>query len=198
MTRSPEFEAEKKFAWPLPEDRSRQVPSPREAGSFAEDRRDRRHCGVDLYAPAGSVVVSIDDGLVVEVGPFTSPKIIPYWNETFCVIVENESDLFVKFAELATVKVEPGDRLRAGDAVGLVGSVLNPEKIDGDAPAYIRDLKERGRPSMLHLELYNSRPEPSERYLGGNWFGEGEPKGLLDPTGLLAAVSKESGTNPEP
>ena len=197
MKRSHKAEAEKKFAWPLSEDRSRRVPSQRESGSFAEDRGDRRHCGVDLYAPAGSKVVSIDDGLVVEVGPFTSPEMIPYWNETFFVIVENESGLFVKYAELEAVEVKPGDRLRAGDVVGLVGSVLNPEKIDGDAPAYIRELKERGRPSMLHLELYESRPEPSERYRGGNWFGEGKPKGLLDPTRLLAAVSKESGTNPE-
>lgn len=191
MKRSPKSETKEKFAWPLPEDPSRRVPSRREPGSFAEDRGDRSHCGVDLYAPAGSKVVSIDDGLVIEVAPFTSPEMIPYWNETFFVVVENESGLFVKYAELAAVKVEPGDQLRAGDAVGLVGSVLNPEKIDGDAPAYIRDLKERDRPSMLHLELYESRPEPSERYRGGNWFGEGEPKGLLDPTRLLAAVSKE-------
>jgi hypothetical protein len=43
---------------------------------------------------------------------------------------------------------------------------------------------------MLHLELYASRPESSERYRGGNWFGPGRPRGLLDPTDLLIASSR--------
>ncbi len=189
--RSVQAEAEDRLAWPLSGDRKRWVPSPGEPGSFAEDRKDRRHSGVDLYAPAGSEVVSIDEGLVIEVGPFTSPRMIPYWNETFYVLVENDSGLFVKYAELEATVVNPGHRLSSGDPVGRVGSVLNPAKIDEDSPAYIRDLIERERPSMLHLELYSSRPEPSQRYRGGNWFGEEEPKGLLDPTELLATIKKE-------
>ncbi|HPE63596.1 MAG TPA: M23 family metallopeptidase [Methanothrix sp.] len=195
--RSAETAAEKRLAWPLPGDRSRRIPIHGFPGSFAEDRGDRLHCGVDLYAPAGSEVVSIDDGLVVEVGHFTSPRMIPYWNETFYAIVENEGGLFVKFAEMEAVEVNPDDRISSGDLVGLVGSVLNPEMIDDDAPAYIRDLIERERPSMLHLELYSSRPEPFERYRGGNWFGDGEPKGLLDPTGLLTSIRKELRRDPQ-
>lgn len=181
----------KTAVWPLPEGRMRLVPSLGSPGSFAEDRQDRRHCGVDLYASSGSKVVSIEDGIVLEVGTFTSPKIIPYWNETFYVVVENESGLFAKYAELARVDVRPGDRLSAGQIVGRVGSVLNPEKIDDDAPTYIRSLKDAGDSSMLHFELYESRPEFSESYLGGNRFGSGKPAGLLDPTGRLVAISKE-------
>ncbi len=183
----------KKIAWPLPEGRSRTVPSRGSPGSFWEDRQDRRHCGVDLYANPGAKVVSIEDAFVLEVGTFTSPEIIPYWNETSYVLVENESRSFAKFAELATVEVKPGDRLKSGDKVGEVGSVLNPEKIDDEAPEYIRGLKERGRPSMLHFELYESRPESSDRYLGGNWFGPGKLRGLADPTAVLVALSKEAG-----
>jgi len=181
----------KKAAWPLPEGRMRLVPSPGSPGSFWEDRQDRRHCGVDLYASSGSKVVSIEDGIVLEVGTFTSPRIIPYWNETFYVLVENESGSFAKFAELVEVEVRAGDRLSSGQTVGRVGSVLNPKKIDDDAPAYIKSLKGAGDSSMLHFELYESRPEVSERYLGGNWFGPGKPAGLLDPTGRLVAISKE-------
>lgn len=71
-----------------------------------------------------------------------------------------------------------------------VGTVLDPETIGEDAPAYIRSLRDEGALSMLHLELYSRRPEPSERYSDGNWFGPGRPRGLLDPTGLLLAISE--------
>lgn len=181
--RSAETAAEKRLAWPLPGDRSRRIPIHGFPGSFAEDRGDRLHCGVDLYAPAGSEVVSIDDGLVVEVGPFTSPRMIPYWNETFYAIVENEGGLFVKFAEMEAVEVNPDDRLSSGDLVGLVGSVLNPEMIDDDAPAYIRDLIERERPSMLHLG--STRP------------GQNPSKDTEAETGLAMESRKGSSTPPD-
>ena len=82
----------------------------------------------------------------------------------------------------------------AGDVgeVGRVGSVLNPEKINDETPEYIKKLKEASDSSMLHFELYESRPEFSKRYLGGNWFGSEKPRGLLDPTRRLVALSKES------
>lgn len=181
--------AAKGGAWPLPVG-GRQVPAGGSPGSFWEDRGDRRHCGVDLYGPAGSEVVSIGEATVLEVGPFTSPRSVPYWNETLYLLVEDESGRFVKLAELASVEVMEGDRLASGQILGRVGSVLNPEKIDGRAPAYIRGLRDRGSTSMLHLELYGSRPASSERYRGGNWFGPGRPRGLLDPTDLLIAICK--------
>jgi len=183
--------ATKDGIWPLPEDRLRIVPTSGSPGTFWEDRGDRRHCGVDLYATTGSKVVSTEYGIVLEVGIFTSPRIVPYWNETLYILVENESGLCTKFAELVEVDVRPGDRLRSGQMVGRVGSVLNPEKIDDEAPAYIKSLKDKGDSSMLHFELYRSRPKVSEKYLGGNWFGPGKPPGLLDPTDRLVAISKE-------
>jgi len=126
------------------------------------------------------------------VGTFTSPQTIPYWNETFYVVAANEGGSFAKFAELAEVKVRIGEHLGSGQIVGRVGSVLNPEKIGDDAPAYIKRLKGEGNSSMLHLEVYSSRPEASERYRGGNWFGPGKPRGLLDPTDRLVAISERS------
>ena len=50
--------------WPLPDARPA-LPSDGDPGSFWEDRGDRHHAGLDLYAPAGSAVVSIEDGIVV-------------------------------------------------------------------------------------------------------------------------------------
>jgi len=182
--------ANKYVVCPINEGCSRPVPSRGSPGSFWEERGDRHHCGVDLYASTGSKVVSVEDAVVLEVGIFTSPRIIPYWNKTSYILVENEDGLCAKFAELARVDVRSGDRLSPGQTVGLIGSVLNPEKIDDGAPAYIKKLKVAGDSSMLHFELYRSRPGISKEYLGGNWFGEGVPPGLLDPTDRLVAISR--------
>lgn len=190
MKGRPRAPGKRKGVWPIPGDLQRAVPQRGTPGSFMEDRSDRRHCGVDLYAPTGLEVVSIDDSVVVEAGRFSGPDIVSYWKETFYVIVEEDGGRFVKYAELEAVEVRVGERVRSGQRLGRVGSVLDPGKIDDDSPAYIRRLKEVGAVSMLHLELYSSRPEPSDLYRGGNWFGAGKPHGLIDPTRRLAAISK--------
>ena len=201
MKRPSKAEAEKKFAWSLPEDPSRRVPSRREPGSFAEDRGDRSHCGVDLYAPAGSKVVSIDDGLVVEVAPFTSPEMIPYWNETFFVTIQDRSGILRKYAEIGAVSVQVGEPVEGGQAVGRVGQVLAPEMIGPGAPLYIRAIRDSENVCMLHFEMLSRAISGSEHYLGGNWFGRSRPPALLDPTPELARSlglrSADGGSPPE-
>jgi len=70
------------------------VPKKGDPGSFWEDRRDSPHCGIDLYAPENTGVVSIDYGLVTEIGLMTSPELLPYWNPTYYVIIKSSSGLF--------------------------------------------------------------------------------------------------------
>ncbi len=72
------------------------VPQKGEPGSFWEDRGDRYHCGVDLYAPENTEVVSIEGGDVAETGLMTSSEILPYWNPTYYVIIEQSRGLFCK------------------------------------------------------------------------------------------------------
>ncbi|UEC43733.1 MAG: hypothetical protein METHAR1v1_1660006 [Methanothrix sp.] len=112
--------------WPLPGDLRRAVPPRGEPGSFLEDRGDRRHCGVDIYAPQGSQVVSISDGLVFDAGVFTEPGEVPYWKKTFYVVVQGDGGLFVKYAELEVVDVRAGEPIRSGERLGRVGSVPRP------------------------------------------------------------------------
>lgn len=164
------------------------IPQKGEAGSFWEDRGDRYHCGIDLYAPENTEVLSIEEGIVSETGLMTSPEILPYWNPTYYVIIKNTSGMFCKYGELAECTVKKGDKAGSGQLIGRVGMVLNCTKINESSPSYIRKLKNKN-PSMLHFELWKDKPVTSHGdYLGGNWFSEEKPENLLDPTEYLASI----------
>ena len=174
--------------WPLNKIHSKNIPVKDEAGCFWENRGDRFHCGVDLYAPEGSEVASIEDCVIVEVGMMTSPSILPYWNTTYYVVTKNDSGIFFKYGELSKASVQEGDRISSGQLIGYVGAVLNPQKIDGTSPLYIQKLKNNNT-SMLHFEVWKDEPITShEDYLGGNWFAKERPVNLIDPTEYLKSV----------
>ena len=175
-------------AFPLPEKTEKLLRENGESGSFWEDRKDRHHCGIDLYAPEDEPVIAIEDGEVIDVDIMTSPEMISYWNETYHIIIRNHSGLFCKYGELGSPNVKTGDTVEAGQVIGHVGTVLNNKKIDGNAPEYIQKLKDNN-PSMLHFELWEGEPVVEDRnYLGGNWFGEVRPEKLLDPTEYLRDI----------
>ncbi|MDD1656554.1 MAG: M23 family metallopeptidase [Methanomicrobiales archaeon] len=157
--------------WPVPAI-PRHLPKHGEPGSFWEDRGDRRHCGVDLHAPPGSVVVAMEGGTVVKIGIATSPDTVPYWNLTRSVAIESGDGRTWRYGELAAALVSEGDRVAGGQVIGTVGQVLDCGKVDAGSPPYIRDLCARGAASMLHLELADRLPVDGGKYLGGNWFGK--------------------------
>lgn len=164
------------------------IPQKGEPGSFWEDRGDRYHCGVDLYAPENTEVVSVEGGTVVEAGLMTSPEILPYWNPTYYVIIEHDKGLFCKYGELAGFAVKKGDEVEAGCLVGYVAMVLNSDKIDSSCPLYIQKLKNKNS-SMLHFEVWKDEAITTHsNYLGGNWFTEEKPENLKDPTGYLESL----------
>ncbi len=171
--------------WPIPSIKREIVPAAGEPGSFWEDRGDRRHCGVDIYAPDGAAVVAIRGGTVVDSGIATSPEQVTYWKRTCYVLIRDADGYVWRYAELSRVCMRLKDRIPEGGRIGSVGTVLDKGAVYADAPPYIRELAESGRHSMLHVELYRQAPQPSTFYSGGNWFGEGQPEDLLDPTPLL-------------
>lgn len=174
--------------WPIPGAAGRRMPRSPAAGSFWEDRRDRRHAGVDLYAGQGEPVLAAEAGLVIEVSRFTGPDLIPYWNVTWSVLLEHADGSVSRYAEMADTCVTPGQRVRAGQQIGRVGEVLNLSLIDSSSPLYIQRLKTTGCPAMLHFERYSSRPAPSQNYLGGNYFKGERPANLQDPTPYFAGL----------
>lgn len=183
--------------WPVPESYSTKPPEKGVPGSFWENREDRHHCGVDIYAPKGSKVQAVEAGEILEVGQFTSPELTPYWNVTYYILIQIKNGWVSKYAELGEVLVKAGERVRGGQVIALVGSVLNPDQIGEGSPPYIRRLRENGNQSMLHFELYEEKPSSSEHYLGGNCFRERKPDGLLDAAAYLRDSSLQGRMIPE-
>ncbi len=177
------------YIWPVPASTSRCLPTSG-PGSFWEDRGDRFHCGVDIYAPLGSQVLAVASGRVVQTELFTSPVFVDYWNETFTVTLVLENGVAVRFAELQDVRVSPESQINAGTVIGHVGQVLNPQRISQTAPAYIRQLKQNNQASMLHLEVLDRFPFHITNYLGGNVFENRCPEFLLNPTEYFANFSQ--------
>jgi murein DD-endopeptidase MepM/ murein hydrolase activator NlpD len=171
--------------WPVPQSYSKRIPSKNKPGSFWENRKDRFHCGVDIYASRKSKVVSLTSGKVIDTGIFTSSKDMSYWNTTLYVDIENKNGTCCRYAELDSVITQRGSMIEAGDVIGYVGQVLNKTKIDDASPTYIQRLIDKDQVSMLHFELYNGLPFKLPMYFGGNWFGTKRPQGLVDPANII-------------
>jgi hypothetical protein len=172
--------------WPL--SNKVKIPSAGEPGSFWEDRKDRRHCGVDLYAKEWSEVAAAEEGRILSTTIFTTPNLVSYWNLTYSVLVETKTGL-QRYCELGSVAASPGTSVAAGDVLGCVGAVVDRDKVTHTSPAYIRDLIHKNNITMLHFELWKNEPVPvsshASTYRGGNWFGKKKPENLLDPTEKL-------------
>lgn len=179
--------------WPVPNSFSKILPSPGTAGSFWEDRKDRHHCGVDIYAALNSPVLATEGGRVIETGIFTSPALVPYWYVTHYIILQSDSGFVCKFAEISDIQVSEGDQVQAGEFIGRVAHVLNLKRIDETSPEYIKRLQKNNTSSMLHFELYRTWPVHLSKYVGGNSFSQEKPSDLLDPTDYLtkAVINKD-------
>ena len=172
-----------KMYWPVPQSYSREIPE-EGVSSFWKNRKDRYHCGVDIYAPPHSSVIAIENCEVIERGIFTSPQIFKHWKETYYVLVKNLTGLFVRYAELSEIWVEEGAKVKGGNEIGRIGKVIDEERLE-NAPDYIKNLVKEKRTSMLHIEVYSKKPEKSNLYIGGNWFSDKKPEGILNPVDYL-------------
>jgi len=151
-------------------DRETGLPIGCHPGAFGVQRKHHFHEGVDIYAPEGTVVRAVEDGEIVRVGYFTGPKVdMPWWEETWAVMVEGETGVVV-YGEIIPCSDLVGPtpsrtEVKAGDPIGTIKRVLKVDK---------------GRPmSMLHLEL---RKHGTTDWSG--WYTE-RPENLLDPTAEL-------------
>ena len=78
----------------------------------------RRHEGVDIFAPRGTPVLAADDGLILAVRETPiGGKVI--W------LKPDGMDVELYYAHLDRQDVRPGERVRAGAQIGLVGNTGN-------------------------------------------------------------------------
>ena len=91
------------------------------------------HSGIDIYAPQGSKVRATADGVVVFAGWYGD------YGKT--VIIRHPSGYLTLYAHLSKIDVREGQRVKAGDVVGRVGSTgrstgphLHYEVIRGNKP----------------------------------------------------------------
>lgn len=149
--------------------RETEVPIGAHPGAFGTCRRWHRHEGVDLYAHEGDPVYAMESGLVVYRGPFTGPAVgSPWWLPTECVLLQGASGA-LNYGEIeAVAALHVGKRIRAGEVLGTVKTVLTRDK---------------GRPmAMLHLERYRDGTQAPVQ----EWARAApRPATLCDPTDLL-------------
>lgn len=74
----------------------------------------KHHNGVDLAAPEGAQVRSIQSGVVVFADPYGS-----YGN---LIVVQHQNGITSHYGHCKTIQVKPGQRVSAGQLLGTVGA----------------------------------------------------------------------------
>ena len=96
-----------RFIWP--------VPQFYKVSSHFGRRRGRNHDGIDIPAPKGTPIVSVDDGVVA----YSDNGIRGYGN---MIVIAHSDDIFTVYAHNRKNKVDKGDRVRKGQQIAEVGN----------------------------------------------------------------------------
>lgn len=133
-------------------------------GAFSKAYRDRRHKGVDSSAKNGAKVVATVSGTVVHAGwHLTGGYTNRGWGYAYGkqIIIKQDplpdgsAGLFGGYMHLSDIKVKRGQRVKAGQLIGLVGATGNASG------------------SHLHYEIQKKR-------FWGGWTGSVNPQKWLD------------------
>jgi len=90
-------------------------------GSFWGNERDggaRRHEGVDIFAPRGTPAVAATDGYITRTGESRLGGLVVW-------LADAHTGQHLYYAHLSKQLVHPGQQVRAGDTLGLVGNTGN-------------------------------------------------------------------------
>jgi murein DD-endopeptidase MepM/ murein hydrolase activator NlpD len=159
-----------KWTWPLPGVKLVVPESMPHPGSFGAIRKYDIHTGIDLYCEPGQEVVAAEDGEIVLIENFTGLNAVPpspWWHETQAILIEGASGVIVygEITPLQTITV--GQKVKQGQVLGHVTTVLK---------------KDKGLPmAMLHIELYKAGTRQTVVWN----LGEPQPDNLLNPFPFL-------------
>ena len=138
-------------------ERPRSFGSPRSNGA-------RKHAGCDLYAPAGTEVLAVEDGHVIR-GPYL------FYDVVYALEVRHPSGI-VRYGEIsrAAEGIATGVAVKAGQVLGYVGKMQTVAQ------------------SMLHLELFAGTAEgPLTDRNHPPFMRRGD---LVDPTAFLDSCAE--------
>jgi RHS repeat-associated protein len=103
-------------------------------GEFGAPRATARgpstHSGIDIEAPSGTPVVSVADGVVVDIRPNPSTT---YGNQ---VVVKHADGSYTQYAHLQDITVTPGNPVNSGEQIGTVGRTGNTPR-QGDSHLHL-------------------------------------------------------------
>lgn len=151
---------------------STEIPLLPHPGAFGKIRKNHQHEGIDLYCEDGDEVISIEDGIVIDIFPFTGAQVnTPWWNDTWGLLIKSESGVLNYGEIIPSSHLEKNMKVKAGEIIGHVKTVLK---------------KDKGRPmTMLHLEMYKGDTQKACT----SWdLNERQPHNLLNPTQFLLNI----------
>lgn len=85
---------------------------------WGADRGRRSHTGIDLAGRRGSPIRAIEDGVI--------DRTKRQSNGALQIVMRGESGAKFYYGHMDTVLVDGGDRVRAGDVIGLMGDTGSP------------------------------------------------------------------------
>ena len=127
---------------------------------FGSNRsKGRKHAGCDLYAPVGTPIYAMDDGVVEK-------DIYAFYLGTYAIEIKHTKFL-ARYGEISRVAkgVKKGAKIKKGQLIAYVGE--------------LRGLNM----SMLHLELYSGKAKGSLTVRGNKPYKRRSD--LIDPTPIL-------------
>ena len=104
------FVAPGKMAWPV---------SGKVSSGFGKRGKRHFHTGLDLPMPKGTPIQAAMDGVVLETCSTQNKKYRGYGN---AVLIEHANGLVTMYAHCLKVNVKPGQKIKQGDIIGLVGN----------------------------------------------------------------------------
>lgn len=155
------------------------IPTYYEPGSFGFKRKHEIHNGVDIYCKDGSEVYAVEEGIVVDIKPFTGKQNnTAWWNDTWAICVKGKSGV-VCYGEMEQqFNFSIGDKIDIGDCIGKIKAVLPQKKIR-------KDIRHHNN-AMLHIQLFKDYENDEQLK---DWYpNEERNKYLLDPTPYLKMI----------
>lgn len=176
------------YKWPVPESYNKEIPKKGNTGAFWEKRDGLYNCGVHIYAPEDSDVLSVESGKVLAISDFTNHDISPILGYTHYIIIKS-NNVFVKYGGLKEVLVKPGDIVVPGQKIGTIGSILNGRtNLSLDEEQLYANLELGGR-NYLHLEILKPPVNEIKPYFIGFFMFEQKPFSLIDPVLFFRSLS---------